>query len=235
MKDERVIGQHFACFGDSIVSDQVTGMGTLISELLGTKLVGNFAVGYATCSDWKINGKDVSPEYLKEPDNEYCAKNVLSNQIRRVIRYYKETGEAPDIIYIAIGINDGNSEETAVKDDFEELQNKSIKDVQRTSMAGALIRGIDDLKCTFPHAIIFAASPMLTVSDHAHMQRDVVMTKRAIVQKVCRHMQVHFLDNTFESGFTEDVALKNGDSVHPNEENKRLIAENVVRMITERI
>ena len=41
-----------AYFGDSITSDDVTGIGTRVAEILGCKLTGNFAIGASTCSDF---------------------------------------------------------------------------------------------------------------------------------------------------------------------------------------
>ena len=40
MAEGRLSGRRFACLGDSITSDQVTGIGTLVAQKLGMTLVG---------------------------------------------------------------------------------------------------------------------------------------------------------------------------------------------------
>lgn len=96
----------FACFGDSITSDEVTGIGTKINNLLGTQLVGNFAHGNATCSDWyndqngnittetpNVDHKDNDPTKTALSENQ----NVLSNQVRRCLAY--TTDSASNVTY----------------------------------------------------------------------------------------------------------------------------------------
>ena len=61
MADTHLTGRRFACLGDSITSDQVTGIGTLVAQKLGMTLTGNFACGYATRSDWHEGKKNITP------------------------------------------------------------------------------------------------------------------------------------------------------------------------------
>lgn len=83
----------FACLGDSITSEQVTGIGTLVAQKLGVRLFGNFACGYATCSDWAAAGRSITRITLTEPPNTNTDDNVLSNQVRRLLQAVTPEGE----------------------------------------------------------------------------------------------------------------------------------------------
>ncbi len=80
------------CFGDSITSDQVTGIGTRVGELLNLETY-NFAVGYATASDWHNEEENITPISFIEPANTNTEDNVLSNQIRRALQSTTGSGE----------------------------------------------------------------------------------------------------------------------------------------------
>ena len=100
---------NFACFGDSITSDQVTGIGTRVCEILSMSSVGNYACGYATCSDWhktNSNGESVhlTPFLLNTPPNTNTANNVISNQIRRILQATTPQGETISWTHPAEGI-----------------------------------------------------------------------------------------------------------------------------------
>lgn len=45
---------NFADAGDSITSDEVTGIGTEICKQLGATMIGNFAHGNAHCANWQL-------------------------------------------------------------------------------------------------------------------------------------------------------------------------------------
>ena len=133
----------FCCMGDSITSDQVSGIGTMVAHRLNAQEVLNAACGYATCSDWHEGDRNITPVTLIEPPNTNTADNVLSNQVRRVLQALTPKGSiirwtvdgveyaipaeigigtgtlsTPDVIYIAISTNDGNQPENAPADDF---------------------------------------------------------------------------------------------------------------------
>lgn len=105
----------FACFGDSITSNQVSNIGGLIRQKLGINFLqqsesdiegvgnvttefGNLAVGWSTMTDVYLEdgGDNKSTIYLLKSanvspqDNPY---NVLSNQIRRLIAHTTPLGE----------------------------------------------------------------------------------------------------------------------------------------------
>lgn len=79
----------FCCMGDSITSDQVSGIGTMVAHRLNAQEVLNAACGYATCSDWHEGDRNITPVTLIEPPNTNTADNVLSNQVRRVCRHLR--------------------------------------------------------------------------------------------------------------------------------------------------
>ena len=59
----------FCCMGDSITSDQVSGIGTMVAHRLNAQEVLNAACGYATCSDWHEGDRNITPVTLIEPPN----------------------------------------------------------------------------------------------------------------------------------------------------------------------
>lgn len=154
----------FCCMGDSITSDQVSGIGTMVAHRLNAQEVLNAACGYATCSDWHEGDRNITPVTLIEPPNTNTADNVLSNQVRRVLQALTPKGSiirwtvdgieyaipaeigvgtgtlsTPDVIYIAISSNDGNQPENAPADDFAAVCELPYADLTRTSMASALL------------------------------------------------------------------------------------------------
>ena len=92
----------YACLGDSITSEQVTGIGTMVCRKLGMELLGNFAFGWATGSDWHDGEETLTPCCLEDLPNEFSPKNVLSNQVRRLLKAAEDKGRSPRVIYIAI-------------------------------------------------------------------------------------------------------------------------------------
>lgn len=154
---------NFACLGDSITSDQVTGIGTVVAQKLGFRLFGNFACGYATCTDWYAGNNSFTRVTLDVPPNTNTDDNVLSNQVRRLlqamtpaglpIRWTMPDGRSytlpervglglglgmPDVIYIAIGTNDGNQHCNAPFDDTEEVFRQPYGSLTCVGMASAL-------------------------------------------------------------------------------------------------
>lgn len=223
-------GCSFACFGDSITSDQVTGIGTRVGQLLGAADIRNYACGYATLSDWHRGKENITPVSLKVPFDTNTADNVLSNQIRRLLADRDRDGFRPDIVYIAAGINDGNNPCNKPVDDAEAVLAQQFDELDRLSIASSLRWAVETMKQQFPEAEIFVASPLFTYGADPHMNRDTVLMKRSVIKRIAEFENAQFIDSTFESGFTEEVAKDNGQ-VHPNE----LWKENIARFVTQKI
>jgi len=258
--DNRFIGKKYACFGDSITSDQVTGIGTLVNSLLGTTMVGNFATGWATCSDWHDGDTNISPITLEVPPNTDTSDNVLSNQIRRLLQHTTaadsliawrhpldgdfslpaslglglgHTADIPDIIYIAISTNDGKNDTVPIFDDTDRVFDQSYAQLSRNSIASALRWAIETLLCAYPNTQIFVASPLQTYTPEGSnpwMSYANGLIKRNIIKKVCRFCSVYFIDSFSESGFSRMIACHNGE-VHPNEAWKSHIAKYIANSI----
>lgn len=265
---DNTAGLNYVCFGDSITSDEFSGIGTIINSKLKTNLVGNFANGNAHCSDWH-NG-DTNDTIIKFDTliNSNTNDNVLSNQIRRLLRHVTPLGEQikwthpidgefsldtsiglglgniddiPDIIYIAIGTNDGktiegyNPSPTIVIDDTEIVFSQTYSQLTRTSIASALRWAIETLISKFPSANIFIASPLVvnnilcTTMPNA-FSYETEKLKRNIIKKVCEYENVNFIDSFNCSGFSYMVAKKNG-GLHPNEK----WTENIASFVTKEI
>lgn len=237
--------QCFCCLGDSITSDQVTGIGTVVAKKLKAAQWLNAAVGYATCSDWHDGEINISPVSLVEPPNTNTADNVLSNQVRRVLQAITPAGErvtwtaggqtfaldaegtgqipVPDVIYIAISTNDGNQPFNTVQDDFDEVAQQPYGALTRNSLASGLRWALETLQAACPGARIFVATPLQTCTDLPWMAHEPGMLKRKLVMQVCGLCGAACIDSFMESGFEGEVARLHG-SVHPDEEWKERIA-----------
>lgn len=254
-------GKKQASLGDSITADDYCKIGTLVSGLLGTQLIGNFAVGSATCSD-AINGSQIDLVHSNKNDDDFgnSDDNVLSNQVRRLLAHTTALGEQitwkhpidgdfsiettygtgkgntadiPDIIYIAITINDGGIRTGEVVDDTEEVFEQTYSQLTRKSIASALRWAIETLQSAYPNAAIFVATPLWTASNYAYASRNTVLLKREIVMKTAAFCSVRVIDSTFESGFTKMVAASGSDSagIHPDLEWRYNIAKYVANSI----
>jgi Lysophospholipase L1 and related esterases len=254
-----VSGRRYACFGDSITSDQVSGIGTLVANYLNLSIVGNFATGYATCSDWHSDSINTTTVTLSEPQNTNTNDNVLSNQVRRMLQHTTETDQQiiwshpkdgefslstelgvglghvtdlPDIIYIAVGTNDGNNTENAVMDDTDIVFSQSYSQLTRNSIASSLRWAVETLRSAYPKAKILVASPLQTDSEFSWMSFSEEKKKRDIIDKVCQFCAVHFIDSFSKSGFSSMMAnILSVDGIHPNEEGKNLIKNYVANEI----
>lgn len=235
----------FCCLGDSITSDQVTGIGTVVARKLGAAHALNAAVGYATCSDWHDGDENISPVSLVEPPNTNTADNVLSNQVRRVLQAITPAGEqvrwttcgrtytldavgigqipVPDVIYIAISTNDGNQPWNAVRDDFAAVAQQPYDALTRNSLASGLRWAVETLQAACPGARIFVATPLQTCTDLPWMAYESGMLKRKLVMQVCALCGAECIDSFMESGFEGEIARLHGE-VHPDEEWKERIA-----------
>lgn len=246
----------YACLGDSITSDQVTGIGTRVAELLGVRMIGNFACGYATCSDWHDGLKNTTSVTLAVPPNTNTDDNVLSNQVRRLLAATTPKGQiiqwrhpvdgdfalpetvglglgeqpAPDIIYIAISTNDGNHPQNALVDDVEDVLLKPYGALTRCSIASALRWAIETLQCAYPQAAIFVATPLQAYSDQPWMSYGNTLHKRDMIAAVCRACGVKIIDSFYESGFSTLIAREHGE-VHPDAMWKENIAGFVAAQI----
>ena len=249
----------FCCLGDSITSDQVTGIGTVVGRKLAAEHLLNAACGYATCTDWHDGDVNITPLTLVEPPDTNTADNVLSNQVRRVLQAITPAGQRvrwtvdgveyaldpavglgtgaipqPDVIYIAISTNDGNQPFNTVRDDFADVARQSYAALTRNSLASALCWAIRTLHAACPRARIFAATPLQTCTDLTWMSHESGLLKRRLVMDVCRLCGVECIDSFMESGFDAAVARDHG-GVHPDAEWKERIACYVAGQIATRL
>ena len=259
-----LVGKKYACLGDSITSDQVVGIGTLVSDILNTKLVGNFACGYATCSNWHTGDTDESPQTFVEPQNTNTADNVLMNQVLRLLQWTTASGEQvtwthpiagaysvstsigtglghtddiPDLIYIAIGVNDGRNAKNLFVDDSDAVMSSDYADLTKCSYASALRWAIETLNSAYPNAKIFVASPLFTNENdgtsNGHHNRGAIIAKREVSKKIANYCNAIFIDSTYESGYTVLAATQVGN-LHPNGRYKSIIGRYVANEIKRR-
>lgn len=236
-KEQRQI---FACLGDSITSTQVTGIGTMVCERLGMKLLGNFACGWATGSDWHLGEKTLTKPSLEEQLNRFMPENTLSNQVLRLLQTAEKTGQRPDIIYIAISANDGARDglvgsPVPLFDDMELVCRQTYEELTGRSLGSALRRAVETLQRAFPCAKIYAASPLQAYSpgyEEGAFSEQALLMKREIIRKVCALCGIMFVDSYNESGFTGQAAARHG-KIHPDQKWACRIADYVAGKIAE--
>lgn len=262
--DFDLVGKKYACLGDSITSDQVVGIGTLVNDILNTKLVGNFACGYAICSNWHTGDTDESPQSFVEPQNTNTADNVLMNQVLRLLQWTTaldaqvtwthpvagaysvseaigtglgHTDDIPDIIYIAIGVNDGRNAKNLFVDDADAVMSSTYADLTKCSYASALRWAIETLNSAYPNAKIFVASPLFTTENegtsNGHHNRGAIIAKREVSKKIANYCNAFFVDSTYESGYTV-LAATQVNNIHPNGRYKSIIGRYVASEIKRR-
>lgn len=216
----------FACLGDSITSEQVTGIGTRVCEKLQMKLLGNFACGWATGSDWHRGDETLTVVSLEEQPNFFTSKNVLSNQVLRLLQKMEETGEIPQVVYIAVSANDGavdwcrDAGPVPLLDDTEQVCAQDYRDLTRRSLASALRWAVETIRHRLSGVEIYAASPLQAYSpehEPGAFSEQALLRKREIIRKICLFCGIHFIDSYYESGFTREIAKEHGQ-VHPDEE-----------------
>ena len=219
----------FVCFGDSITSEEVSGIGTLICRALGAELVGNFAHGNATCADWHKGGICLTRPCLHVPADHWGGENTLSNQIRS----YLAGRIRADVFYIAIGANDGKDGPdgcTPVADDTRVRFSGGADD--RMSICGALLWACGQLRAAAPGAEIFIATPLKARGDQLPdaFSPEMLLSKRAILTKTAAHLGVHLIDSYARSPFTgRDGADALG--IHPVGAMRQRIADFCAREI----
>ena len=248
----------FACMGDSITSDQVSGIGSLVGQYLGCNVIGNFAVGSATLT----NGDEF--EYsVQVANNTGTPYNTLTNQVVRLLQWTTEadqqiswtytgtqdvytipttvatglghTDDIPDIIYIAIGTNDGLS--SVGEDNIETVMSQSYANLDKKTFASALRWAVETLRCAYPKTQIFIATPLFTGSaDYVEQYaKAAVMQKRNVILECCAWNSVYCIDSTMKSGYTNQIAsttVGNGaQGIHPRSYHKCMIAKFVQKEI----
>lgn len=254
--------KNFTCFGDSITSDEVSGIGTTTAGVLGMNLIGNFAHGNATCSDWYNSDKRLTAVNFNIVPNQWHPDNVLSNQVLKLLRDMTPTGKPvcwthpecgefsvnacgtgsikskPDVIYIAIGANDGKEEQgnaTPIFDNCDEVFRQKYSELTKKGIASALRWAIETLKCSFEDCFIFVASPLQANSpwEPSAFKYAPLYQKRSIIKKVCEYCSVYFIDSFTQSGFSQMRVKKYGDEcgVHPIGKEKKRLAEFIAHKI----
>ncbi len=259
-------GRKMAIMGDSITSTYISKVGDCVNAFLGTSLTANFAVGSATISDYSVGGQDQTvvsfdANPIGEPE-----KNTLSNQVRRLLQKTTPqgeqitwthpidgtftipaadgtgTGEAsePDIIYMALGINDAKLYGRcmpATLDDaaVEDILSQTYSSLDRMNLVSGLRWALETLQCAYPNAQIFVATPLQcyqTLTDGTDRNRKG-REAAALIRKTVETVGAYLIDAHAESGFTRLVAVGNGE-VHPNSTWRGKIARYVAQQIRTR-
>lgn len=176
---------------------------------------------------------------LKEKTNGNT--NTLGNQLRSIPKGY-----TPDVILLEGGINDEADQQRFV-DKYDEC----IRDVKRTTFAGALAYIVKNLRERFPQAKIFVVTPGGLYYGHTDHPFDFIV-KSDQIRKAAnllglptidwdREGRLSFVFNNSKgtgNGSASKPYIYNvptretGDLLHPNEVGGRYLAENVVKEVS---
>ena len=148
-----------------LLGDSITQLGTsdrgwakYFLEATGCELIVNTAVSGATLKDKLGTVYDGNPVFNGVDGNK---NNVLGNQVQKILN---GEYEAPDIIMIAIGTNDGisikeeNMFSTYYRSDGSTIP---LTEVDRSTAAGAYRYCLDTLHNKYPDAVICWCTPIL--------------------------------------------------------------------------
>lgn len=148
----------FIALGDSITAlTGDRGWTTYFVERTNYEMIANVAVASACLKDKSGTVYDGNPLFNGEDEN---VNNVLGNQVQKIIN---NNYEAPDIIMIAIGTNDGiyitkEQIKAVYYDENDSLI--PLDSVDRTTAAGAYRYATEKLHDLYPNATIFWCTPI---------------------------------------------------------------------------
>lgn len=184
----------------------------------------NVAVPGATICD-----KADTPAY--DGTTNTVAKNVLGNQVEKLIRGKDETNpnysrvedyQDFDIIIIAAGTNDNYDNfgtiETAFVDNGDVVD---VNDTDRTTWAGAFRYITSKLSALYPNAQIFISTPIQSAWNDANRTYAITKSKRDELVELCDRVSLPLID-TFKCGILNinETVNENGvdliDGLHPN-------------------
>ena len=200
--------------GDSITAGSGdTCWVTHFLEKIKGSLIANVAVSGARLKDYSDTVYDGNPQSAVQTNN------VLGNQIQKIIN---NAYDAPDIIMIAIGTNDGIAiTDTEMKDAYYSENGELIplEDVDRTTSAGAYRYALDTLHNLYPDAQIFWCTPIL---GHKSLRSAERIRPYAESLRIATEYTGQILIDTIRCGISgiNEANDENGeylrDGLHPN-------------------
>lgn len=204
--------------GDSITQQGIEDDGWVryFIEKTGCRLIANVAVKGATLHDKEGSVYDGNP-VLSGADNN--VNNVLGNQVQKIIN---NNYEAPDIIMIAIGTNEGI--DITQNNMFTTYYNTDgtlipLENVDRTTDAGAYRYALETLHNLYPDALIFWCSPILAAYT---MRQTANILKYAESLRIATDYTGQVMIDTHHCGINgaNEIRGENGeclvDGLHPN-------------------
>ncbi len=252
----------FFCFGDSITSDECTGTGSLVGRMLNADVIRNYAHGNATSSDWFTGDERITKTNVDLPPDCWFPDNTLYNQVVKALSDTAPCGEElewkyadgaetfsvsgvtgagiskdPDVIYIAIGTNDGRAPENRFFDDCETVVKQKYSELTRRGLASSLRWAIETLQCVYPACLIFVATPLKSdlgpyrdcewLGDSSAFSAEVQDKKAGIIREIAGYCACPVVDTYMRSGVSRQMIRKFGDQIgiHPDDFLKNKIAK----------
>jgi lysophospholipase L1-like esterase len=178
------------------------------------------AVAGATLCDKENSVYDGNPYYNADDKS----GNTFGNQVQKIIN---NKYEAPDVIIILYGMNDGAQNlsdedvEAAFMKSYWGLDPLPLSEVDRTTYAGAFRYVNETLRNLYPEAQIVACTP-IQQSEGGRTYTRVKQTSDSII-KLARRMSLPLWDTGGESGiyatygeYGTDSSQDLGDGLHTN-------------------
>lgn len=211
-------GKKLITLGDSITAlgTGSTGWVKYFIEKTGCELVANVAVNGATLMDKSGTTYDGNPVFNGSDNN---VNNVLGNQVQKILN---NSYEAPDIIMISIGTNDGISiTKDQIKSAYYDSSNNliSLDSVNRTTCAGAYRWCLEKLHTKYPNALIFWCTPIMGYQSTRSAENAMAYAESL---RIATEYTGQMMIDTIRCGINgvNEVSGANGqylvDGLHPN-------------------
>jgi lysophospholipase L1-like esterase len=214
------------------MGDSITKLGTgsrgwvkYFNEVIQPEKTVIVAENSATLTDRSATVYDGNPVFNGADNN---INNVLGNQVEKILRgkdttnpNYSTVADYTDfdMIFIAIGTNDGNPYGDIEASFFADGVVVPVASVDRKTWHGAFRYCIENLQRVYPNATIFVCTPIQAVE--ATRSYSSIKTKGEYLKQLCARMSVNCID-TFMCGICGMYEVKNAegrdliDGLHPN-------------------
>lgn len=211
------------------------------------------ALGASTASmQWQKNvATTVSEEYrcYAEPGARWTivsqnTENIMSNQLKRLLKDKDETGYYPNLITIMCGLNDATGCNTGSCIDSYRID--KIADINitewnsdsrytplRKTVYGSMRYVIECLKKHFPQSCIIIMTPQQT--NNSNYKKNTILRINEIIKIIARKNNIAIVDVYNECGInaTNTQIYLDEYQLHPNKDGEKLLktyVENQIRL-----
>ena len=224
-KQSRAFGAKYLMFGDSITETSNVEQGIYTNTSYRSNWP-RFAKDMLQMSDFKNYAK--SGASFKEYSGQLTWQKI-SHQINTAIA----NNESPDVIVLACGTNDGNTN----LGDYTTAMSKSIDTLDRTNTAEAMRYALYKIREKFPNATCFYSTQL----QRADVETEDRKVANDLMIKLAKRYGFYVVDSMSNSGIVSDFEVWNAngrylsDGLHPNVAGQQVQANYIVSEIVQRM